>query len=133
MKERASQTLIDTVEQNPLLIAGLGLLVGGVIASAVPRTAVEDEWIGEAIEAVKRRARSAASRSLGAVQDAANEGIRSGSKQAEAEGLDPDGIAKTVRDVGHRVRHVAEAAVTTAFEPPEENGQSDIQGARNNG
>jgi hypothetical protein len=31
-----------------------------------------------------------------------------------------------VRDVGERVRHVAEAAVTTAFEPPEQNEQSGV-------
>jgi len=31
-----------------------------------------------------------------------------------------------VREVGERVRHVAEAAVTTAFEPPEESEQSGV-------
>jgi hypothetical protein len=133
LKDRASDTLIGTLEQNPLLVAGLGLLVGGVIASVVPRSTLEDEWMGETSRSVKRRAQSAASGSLNTAKEAASEGIQRASSQAEAEGIDPEGIGEAMRDVGQRVKRVAEAAVTTAFEPAEKNDQSDIQGARNNG
>jgi len=37
------------------------LIVGGLIASALPRSDLEDEFVGNASSAVKRRAQAAAS------------------------------------------------------------------------
>lgn len=133
LKGRANKSFTDTLEQNPLAVAGVGLLIGGLIASALPRTEMEDELLGETSQSVKRRARSAASRGFDAAKDAANEGARRAYQQAEQEGLDPDGLRDTMSDVGERVKRVAEAAVTTAFEPPDENDNSNQQGARSNG
>jgi hypothetical protein len=57
--------------------------------------------------------------------------------QAEAEGLSPDALDRTARDVGQKLRRVAEAAVTTAFDPAQENHQdhqsSGPQGETNHG
>jgi len=39
---RAGKSFIETIEQNPLVVAGVGLLVGGLIASALPRSDIED-------------------------------------------------------------------------------------------
>lgn len=122
LSERAGRTFVETVEQNALLVAGIGLVIGGVIAGALPRTDLEDEFMGETSRSARRRAQATASRAM-------RESARRAARQAETEGLDPEGVGEAVRDVGERVRHVAEAAVTTAFEPPEENEQS---GARNN-
>jgi hypothetical protein len=119
LSERASRTFVETVEQNALLVAGLGLVIGGVIAGALPRTDLEDEFMGETSRSARRRAKATASRAV-------REGARRAARQAETEGLDPEGLGEAVRDVGERVRHVAETAVTTAFEPPEENEQSDV-------
>jgi hypothetical protein len=38
-------------------------------------------------------------------------------RQAEEQGLTPDRLSAAATDLGQRVRKVAEAAVTTAFEP----------------
>jgi hypothetical protein len=90
----------------------------------LPRTELEDELLAETRRSVKRRAQSAASQGLGAVTDAAGAAGRRAYKQAEQEGLHPDGMRQTIGDVGERVQRVAEAAVTTAFEPPDETNQS---------
>jgi hypothetical protein len=119
LSERAGRTVVETIEQNALLFAGLGLVIGGVIASALPRTDVEDELMGETSRSARRRAQTTASRAV-------REGARRAARQAKAESLDPEGLGEAVRDVGERVRHVAEAAVTTAFEPPEESEQSGV-------
>jgi hypothetical protein len=115
--ERAGKTLFETVEQNPLLVAGVGLFVGGLIASALPRSDVENRVIGDASNSLKRRADQAASGAVRAAKDAVGGAFEEATKQAEAEGLSPEGVAETARDLGERLRHVAEAAVTTAFEP----------------
>jgi hypothetical protein len=127
LTERAGKTLFETIEQNPLLVAGVGLLVGGLIASALPRSDIEDELIGDASTAVKRRAEAAASQGLDTARNAVGEVYDETTRQAEAEGLTPDGMAKTAQDLGQRVRRVAERAVTTAFEPTQETHQPNTQ------
>ena len=115
--DRAGKTVFETIEQNPLLIAGVGLLLGGLIASALPRSDLEDNLVGDASEAAKNRARDAASRGFDAAKGAAGEILENVARQAGAEGLTSDGLESAAKDIGQRVRRVAEAAVTTAFEP----------------
>jgi hypothetical protein len=118
LTERAGETIFRTIHQNPLLVAGVGLLVGGLIASALPRSDMEDDLVGDASAAVKRRAQSAASQGFDAVRNAAGEVVDETTRQAEAEGLTTsEGIGKAAQDLGQRMRRVAESAVTTAFEP----------------
>jgi hypothetical protein len=115
--DRIGKTVFETIEQNPLLVAGVGLLLGGLIASALPRSDLEDDLVGEASEAAKNTARDAASRGFDAAKDAAGEIFESVARQAGAEGVTADGLEMAAKDIGQRLRHVAEAAVTTAFDP----------------
>jgi cell division septum initiation protein DivIVA len=115
--DRAGKTVFETIEQNPLLVAGVGLLLGGLIASALPRSDLEDNLVGEASEAAKNRARDAASRGFDVAKDAAGEIFENVARQAGIEGLTSEGLDTAAKDIGQRVRRVAEAAVTTAFEP----------------
>jgi hypothetical protein len=128
LTDRAGKTILETIEQNPLLVAGVGLVVGGLIASALPRSDIEDDLIGDASSAVKRRAQTAASQGFDAARTAAGEVYNEAARQAETEGLTPDGIRKAAQDMSQRVRRVAESAVTTAFEPGQDNQQSRAQG-----
>src|SRR6476660_675684 len=48
LTDRAGKTISQTIEQNPLLVASVGLLIGGLIASALPRTDIEDDLVGGA-------------------------------------------------------------------------------------
>ena len=121
LTERAGKTIYQTIEQNPLLVAGVGLMIGGLIASALPRSDIEDDLVGDASTAVKRQAQAAASQGFDAAKSAVGEVYDEAARQAEAEGLTSDGIGKAAQDLGQRVRRVAESAVTTAFEPAQEN------------
>jgi hypothetical protein len=129
---RAGKTFLETIEQNPLLVAGVGLLIGGLIASALPRSDIEDGLIGDASNSVKRRAQAAASQGLDAAKDAIGDVYDKTARQAEAEGLTPDAIGRTAQDIGQRVRRVAESAVTTAFEP-QDKPQQNTNGGRDHG
>jgi hypothetical protein len=121
LTERAEKTIFQTIEQNPFLVAGVGLLIGGMIASALPRSDIEDGLVGDASNAVKRHAQAAASHGLDVAKNAVGEVYDEAARQAEAEGLTSDGIGQSAQDLGQRVRRVAESAVTTAFEPAQEN------------
>jgi hypothetical protein len=133
LTERAGKTFFETMEQNPLLVAGVGLLVGGLIASALPRSDIEDGLVGDASTAVKRRAQTAASQGLDTAKNAVGEVYGETTRQAEVESLTPDGMAKAAQDIGQRVRRVAESAVTTAFEPIQKNHQPNPQGGTDHG
>jgi hypothetical protein len=130
VSDRAGKTLFETVEQNPLLVAGVGLLIGGLIASALPRSDIEDGVVGDASLSAKRRAQKAASQGFEAAKGAADDILGSVARQAGAEGLTPDGLDAAGRDIGHRVRRVAETAVTTALEP--DNAPKPTVGGGNN-
>jgi hypothetical protein len=121
LTDRAGKTIFQTIEQNPLVVAGVGLLIGGMIASALPRSDIEDGLVGDASIAVKRQAQAAASHGLDVAKNAVGEVYDEAARQAEAEGLTSDGIGKAAQDLGQRVRRVAESAVTTAFDPAQEN------------
>jgi hypothetical protein len=131
--DQAGKTIFQTIEQNPLLVAGVGLLVGGLIASALPRSGFEDDLVGDASSAAKSRAQAAASQGLDAAKATVGEVYDETARQAEAEGLTPDGIDKAAQDISQRVRRVAEAAVTTAFEPSEQDHQPIAHGENNHG
>jgi len=133
LTERAGETIFRTIQQNPLLVAGVGLLVGGLIASALPRSDIEDDLVGDASTAVKRRAQSAASQGFDAARNAAGEVVDETTRQAEAEGLTSEGIGKAAHDLGQRMRRVAESAVTTAFEPEQTNYQASNYGETDHG
>ena len=131
--DRAGKTIFQTIEQNPLLVAGVGLLVGGLIASALPRSDFEDELVGDTSSAAKRQVQASASKGFDAAKTAVGEIFDKTSRQAEAEGLTTDGIGKAAQDITQRVQRVAEAAVTTAFEPSEENHQPKTRGENDHG
>jgi hypothetical protein len=131
--DRAGKTIFQTIEQNPLLVAGVGLLVGGLIASALPRSGFEDDLVGDASTAAKRRAQAAASQGFDAAKAAVGEVYDETARQAEAEGLTTDGIGRAAQDISQRVRRVAEAAVTTALSPSEQDHQPNAHGENDHG
>jgi hypothetical protein len=133
LSDRAGKTLFETIEQNPLLVAGVGLAVGGLIASVLPRSEFEDDLIGETSNSVKRRGQAAASQGFEAARNTVGEAYEEATRQAEAEGLDVDGLGRAARDLAQRVRRVAETAVTTAFEPPQEEHPSGAHGETHHG
>ena len=133
LTERAGKAIFETIEQNPLLVAGVGLLVGGLIASALPRSEIEDDLVGDASTAVKRRGQTAASQGFDTAKNTVGEVVDEATRRAQEEGLTPDGICKAAQDVGQRVRRVAETAVTTAFEPTQDDHQPSTHGATDHG
>jgi hypothetical protein len=132
ISDRTGKTVLDTIEKNPLLVAGVGLLLGGLIASALPRSEIEQNLVAEASASTKRRAQEVAAKSFDAAKDAAGEIIENVARQAGAEGLTADDLEASAKNVGQRIRRVAESAVTTAFNPDGAN-QSNTGGENNHG
>ena len=115
--EKTARTLRDQAENNPMLVAGVGLLIGGLIASLLPKSEAEENLLGQTSNTLKRRASQAAAAGFESAKGATGEILSNIAQQASAEGLSPDGLAEGAKDVGQRLQRVAERALTTAFDP----------------
>jgi hypothetical protein len=118
LTHRAGATLVDTVQQNPLAVAGIGLAIGALIASCLPASDVEKGVMGKASNAVRNRVRDAASQGMDAAKDIASGVYDDVTQRIADEGLDTDGFKQAAQGLGDRVRKVAENTVATAFELP---------------
>jgi hypothetical protein len=114
---RTGRTLREQIEQTPLAVAGVGLVLGGLLASALPKVGLEDELMGPTSDKLRRRANEAANETFEGAKNAAGEILTNVVQKAKEEGLTPDDLAKGMQDVGERLQHVAERGLTTAFEP----------------
>jgi hypothetical protein len=118
--QRAGKTFTETVSNNPLLVAGIGLVVGGLIASAIPRLRVEKQAFGDTSRRVREQAEDTVARGVEMVKQKGRDVYDSALGAAEDEGLTAEKVGDQVRDLGDRARKVAEAGVST-FESPSQN------------
>lgn len=117
---RAQKNFTDTVSAHPLLVAGAGLVIGGLIASAIPRLRLEKDTMGQAARKVRDTVGGAVAQGVDVARDRAKSVYEGATRAAEDEGLTPDGLADGVRDLGERARKVAEAAASS-FDAPSQN------------
>jgi len=111
LASQTKQTLNSTYGQNPLLIAGIGLVVGAFVASALPSTRVEGRVFGDTSERLRRRAADAAAQGLDTAKELANNVVEA----AADEGLSAEGLAAAADGITKKVRTVAERGLKTAL------------------
>jgi hypothetical protein len=58
---QAGNALVDFCREQPLVLAGLGLAIGGTIGALLPQTETEDQLLGETSDQFKERAQDLAS------------------------------------------------------------------------
>ena len=65
----------DFIQRNPLLFGGIGLTVGMLIATALPKSDIEEDIMGGVSAEVRKRASELASQQFDTVKALASEGI----------------------------------------------------------
>src|SRR3954447_5063448 len=108
---QAKDTLTNTYEQNPLLVAGIGLAVGALIASSLPTTSTENRLFGDTSDRLRRRAVDAAAQGLDAAKEAADNVVEA----AAQEGLSAEGLSSAADDLTRKARGVVESGVEAAL------------------
>src|SRR3954469_11815989 len=108
---QAKDTLTNTYEQNPLLVAGIGLAVGALIASSLPITSTENRLFGDTSDRLRRRAVDAAAQGLDAAKEAADNVVEA----AAQEGLSAEGLSSAADDLTRKARGVVESGVEAAL------------------
>lgn len=106
---QAQRTFMDTLQSEPLLIAGLGLLVGAAIGAALPHTAAEDRVMGQTRDRVLEKGKSLAQSGMEKAGAAAQ--ATYGAAKAELSGGEAD-----ERPAADRLADAARAGVQGAKE-----------------
>ena len=106
---------MDMIENNPLLVAGIGIAIGAFIAGALPKSDIEDRVLGQPSDDLKSKARDAASAGFDQAKDLAS-GVASDVAAAfSKEGLDVSGIKDTVATAAQGVKSLVDRSVDTAL------------------
>lgn len=97
---RTQRTFLDTLQNEPLLIAGLGLVVGAAIGAALPSTEAEDRVMGEARDRLVGKGRDLAQSGMekaGAAAQATYGAVKSELQQGDAERDPAERLAEAAR------------------------------------
>lgn len=119
--KRRSASMADDVlawaQANPVLVAGLGMIAGGFVASALPPTQVERSAAGVMRDVARQGITAAMGVAAGAAVDVA--------RRAVQQGFDPEHLKDAAHDYSARAAKVAEAAAGAATgKPSDQNHQS---------
>jgi hypothetical protein len=111
--QQSRDTVIETIESHPLVVGGIGLLIGAGIALALPVTQAENRLFGETSDDLKDQARDLASEGLHIAQTAAQDVYDESVARAQDAGLSADVVRDTIRAVGDKVTEVVQQASET--------------------
>ena len=105
--QQAQQTFTDTLNSEPLLIAGLGIVVGAAIGAALPATPAEDRMLGQHRDKLLNKGRDLAQTGLSQAGSAAQAAYGSVKQELQAD----DG-----RDLSEKVESAARSGVQAVRE-----------------
>ena len=117
---KASSTVGETIQQYPLFVGGVGLALGMLLASALPRSDLETTVMGNASAGAKKRAGELASQGFDAAKSVASSTISNVVDHAGQEGLNTADLNEATEDFGRRVRKVVDSAADAALGAPSE-------------
>lgn len=118
--------LARLVEQNPLLVAGAAMAVGGFIAASVPRSRVEEDMLTKTGAALKGAGRQAAAGVVKGAKAQAAEVAAEISSAAREEGLTPQALDEAVNDVTEKVASVVDRMVDAAIGTEPDDGGPEL-------
>lgn len=102
----ARESLRDAFERQPLLLGAVGLAIGAGLASAFPKTKIEEEVLGDSSAAVRARTQQ--------LTDVAREVVSEVAAEAERQGLTASAARDAAAGLADKARAVANAAVDGA-------------------
>jgi hypothetical protein len=111
---QSKENFFETMERHPFLVGGVGLLVGALIASALPVSQTENPF-GDTSDDLKNRASDMASEGLEVAKTTVQDVYHESVSRVQQQGLSPEVVRQTVKGVGDKVKSVVKQA-TDALE-----------------
>jgi Protein of unknown function (DUF3618) len=106
----AQDSLVDAIERHPLVVGGIGLFIGAVIAAAIPGSRAENRLLGDTSDELKSRTRDLAAQGYQTVKAAAGNVYEAGKQAAEEQGLSTEGVRGALHGLGEKASTVYERA-----------------------
>ena len=110
---RASGQLAQVIDRHPLVIGGIALAAGSLIASAVPVSRPERRLMGEAAGAVRQRSQELARSGLDEAGSVARQVYDTARDEIGRDGLTPEAARRTARAAVDTARDVLENAAAS--------------------
>jgi ElaB/YqjD/DUF883 family membrane-anchored ribosome-binding protein len=85
---RVKQSVLQTVNEQPLLLGAIGLAIGAALGAAVPPTETEDRLMGETRDEALRRAKEVGLEQAEKARDAAGAIVGAAREEAKKQGSD---------------------------------------------
>jgi hypothetical protein len=123
MAGQSRDALTNFVNDNPLLVAGIGAAIGAFIAASIPSSEAENKLFGAGSEKLKGKAREAAAQGIEQAGNIAAEAAGSVAAAAAREGIDAAGVQRALNTVADGVRKVADRGLETALGATPSSGQ----------
>lgn len=101
--------LAELFRAQPLALGAIGLAIGAGIAAALPKSDIEDSFLGEASETVKAQASEIAGQQVEKATTIANDVIDAASAEARKQGLTLDDAKAATKDITGRLGRVVDA------------------------
>jgi uncharacterized membrane protein len=114
--DTARDSLTELFRAQPLTLGAIGLAIGAGIAAALPKTAVEDAYLGEVSQTVKTQAAEIGGQQVEKATALASDVVEAASAEARKQGLTPEGAKAAVDDITGRVGRVVGAAKNSVSE-----------------
>jgi hypothetical protein len=103
---RSKEAVLRLAQDQPLVLAAIGVALGGLLGSLLPRTQTEDELVGRSSDAVKERVERTAEEQLESVRESAKVVVEAAVEETKAQLNAADGMG----DVGAEASLIPEGA-----------------------
>jgi hypothetical protein len=114
--DSARDGLTELFRAQPLALGAIGLAIGAGIAAALPKTDVENAYLGEASQTIKTQAAEITGQQVEKATALASDVVEAAAAEARKQGLTPDGAKAAAEDVKARVERVVDAAKNSVAE-----------------
>jgi hypothetical protein len=114
--DTARDGLTELFRAQPLALGAIGIAIGAGIAAALPKTEVEDAYLGEASQTVKAQAAEIAGQQVEKAAALASDVVDAAATEARKQGLTLDGAKAAAEDVKGRVERVVDTAKNSVGE-----------------
>lgn len=111
-----SSSFSRLLEDQPLVLAALGIAVGAAVGAAIPTTDVESQWMGDASDSVRQNAATLARDQLAHLKATADQTLDNVKTSIADHGMSKDNLSGLVRDIGSTVKDAAYKAGDHATE-----------------
>jgi len=102
--------LAETFERQPLLVGLVGIAVGAAIATAFPKTQIEEEYVGETAAKAKEKVQSLVEQQSESLQKTASRTLEAVKDEAAVQGLTPDALKQGAAAIRDKAVSAASAA-----------------------